>query len=147
MTERKIVLKDGGGHHEESLATAVAIRPGDLLEKLAAATVQKQSTASETGLNPEMLFAKKDIDPAKDISDSYDVSVQIQTYRAMKGDIIRGWLADGENVVVGDDLMVDGAGGWKEKTGSLPSHAVAEEAVDLSASLNTADGRITIRIK
>ncbi|MFQ5452467.1 MAG: hypothetical protein ACE5DQ_02805, partial [Candidatus Paceibacterota bacterium] len=56
------------------------------------------------------------------------------------------WLSDGESVVVGDQLEYGTTDGELVKRSSGISVATALETVDLSASANTAKGRLQVMV-
>ncbi len=161
MPNSIIIKRLGAEVIEELTATAVAIKPGYLLELASATTVQAHSTA-EGNVLP--MFALEDQFQGKAITADYAVSVKIQCWIPRRGDIVYAYLADGENVAVGDFLESNGAGAlqkhvsetesWDNASaaGSItvppnPIVGQAIEAVDLSDSANlTALGRIQVRV-
>jgi len=162
MPNSIIIKRHGAEVIEELTATAVAIKPGFLLEMASATTVQAHSSA-EGNVVPVM-FALEDQMQGKAITAAYAVSVKIQCWIPRSGDIVYGYLADGQNASVGDMLESNGAGSlqvhvsetesWDNASaaGSItvppqPIVGVAIEAVDLSDSANlSAIGRIQLRI-
>ena len=138
---------------EEYTATAVAIKPGMLLELASATTVQAHSTAAGNVAPP--MFAIEDQLQGKAITADYAVSTKIQCWIPRKGDIVYAYLADGQNASVGDFLESNGAGALNVHAADASNVpvigdaivGVALEAVDLTGSANlTALGRIKIRI-
>jgi len=152
MSNSIILKRLGAEVIEEITATAVAIKPGFLLEMASATTIQAHSSAAGNALP---MFAIEDQFQGKAITADYAVSVKIQCWIPRRGDQVYAYLADGENASAGDFLESNGAG-------SLQVHAadasnvpvigdaiigVALEAVNLSGSANlTAIGRIRVRI-
>ena len=130
---------------------AAAITPGHLLELTSAGKVQKHSNAGQVVLP---MFALEDEMQGNGIDDAYAAADQVQVWIPTRGDEVYAWLADGQNVSEGDYLESDGAGCLQKYAASsagvveYPSSIVAQalEAVDLSASANTAAGRIKVRI-
>ena len=162
MANNSIIVKRLGAEViEEYTATAVAIKPGYLLELASATTVQAHSSA-EGNVLP--MFAIEDQLQGKAITADYAVSSKIQCWIPRRGDIVYAYLADGQNASVGDFLESDGAGAlqvhvsetesWENASaaGSItvppnPIVGQAIEAVDLTGSANlTALGRIKVRI-
>jgi len=162
MAYNSIIIKRLGAEViEEYTATAVAIKPGYLLELASATTVQAHSSSAGNTLP---MFAIEDQFQGNGIATDYAVSVKIQCWIPRRGDVVYAYLADGQNASVGDFLESDGAGAlnvhvsetesWDsaDAAGSItvppnPIVGVALEAVDLSASANlTALGRIRVRI-
>lgn len=121
---RTILLK-GDPLQKERTATAVAITPGYLIERvISAETVQAHSTA---GGRAQKNFAIEDSNQGKEISDAYAASAQIQYMSARPGDEIDAVLQDGEVVVRGD---------WLESNGDGTLRKLVEQDVAQSASGN-----------
>lgn len=136
---------------EEYDATAVAgILPGMLLQLTSANKVQKHSVAGGNVL-PAM-FAVEDELQGKGVDDAFVASAKLQVWIPTRGDMVYAFLKDGENVAIGDALKSAGDGTLSKLTdgsGTSLSNAVvavAIEAVNLSASANTAAARIGVRI-
>lgn len=140
---------------EEYTSTAVAITPGHLLELTSAGLVQKHATASGNVL-PAM-FAVEDELQGRGIDTDFAVSSKLQVWIPTRGDQVYAWLADGENVAIGDPLESAGGGNLQKHVPDIDSAAdvetiyghaivaVALEAVDLTNSAAAA-GRIIVRI-
>jgi len=161
MANSIIVKRYGAKIIEEYTATAVAIKPGYLLEMASATTVRAHSS-SEGNVLP--MFAVEDELQGVSIATDYAVSVKIQCWIPRRGDIVYAYLADGQTAAVGNFLESNGAGAlqvhvsetesWEEVSGAgaitVPPNPIvgqAIEAVDLSGSANlTALGRIRVRI-
>jgi len=152
MPNSIIIKRLGAEVIEELTATAVAIKPGFLLELASATTVQAHSTA-EGNVLP--MFALEDQFQGKAITADYAVSVKIQVWIPRRGDIVNAYLADGEVAVIGSFLTSDGNGALDVYHADEPSDiqypagivGQAIEAVDLSDSANeSALGRIQVRI-
>ena len=163
MANSIIVKRLGAEVIEEYTATAVAIKPGYLLELASATTVQAHSTAEGNALP---MFAIEDALQGKAITADYVVSTIIQCWIPRRGDQVYAYLADGQTAAVGDFLESNGAGALQvhvdetESWGAGPSVGAGEitvppncivgqamEAVDLSTSANgSALGRIKVRI-
>lgn len=151
MAKNTIKVKKYSDVIEEYTATAVAITPGYLLELTSTGAVQAHSTAGGWATPP--MFALEDELQGNGISDNYAVSAKIQVWTPYRGDYVYALLADGENVAIGDKLVSAGDGTLKAHTNDSSATiveeqvvAVATEAVDLSASANTAAGRIIVKI-
>jgi len=154
MANNSIIVKRLGAEIiEEYTATAVAIKPGYLLELASATTVQAHSSAA--GNVAPAMFAIEDQMQGKAITADYAASTKIQCWIPRKGDIVYAYLADGETASVGSLLESNGAGALQVFVADEPSTqqypeniiGVAVEAVDLSGSANlTALGRIKVRI-
>jgi hypothetical protein len=153
MPNSIIIKRLGAEVIEEYTATAVAIKPGFLLELASATTVQAHSAAA--GNVAPAMFAIEDQFQGKAITTDSAVSAKIQCWIPRKGDIVYAYLADGENASVGSLLESNGAGALQVFVADEPSDqqypenivGVALEAVDLTGSANlTALGRIRVRI-
>lgn len=162
MPNSIIIKRLGAEVIEEYTATAVAIKPGYLLELASATTVQAHSAAEGNVVPP--MFAIEDQLQGGAITLDYEVSKKIQCWIPRSGDIVYAYLADGQNASVGDKLESNGAGAlqvhvsetesWDQASGAgaitvppQPIVGVALEAVDLSQSANlSALGRIKVRI-
>jgi hypothetical protein len=135
---------------EEYTATAVAITPGHLLELTSAGLVQKHHTAGGAVL-PAM-FAVEDELQGGGIDNDFSVSAKLQCWIPTRGDQVYAFLKDGENAIIGEALVSAGDGTLKclatDSAAVLTESiiAVALENVDLTASANTAAGRIIVRI-
>jgi len=148
-----IILKRLGAEViEEITATAVAIKPGYLLELASATTVQAHSGAAGNCLP---MFAIEDQFQGKAITADYAVSVKIRCWIPRRGDQVYAYLADGESASAGDFLESNGSGALAVVVADEPSEqtypgnlvGVALEALDLSQSANlSALGRIRVRI-
>lgn len=159
MAYNTIKVKKYSDIIEEYTATAVAITPGYLLEITSAGLVQAHATAQGNVLP---MFALEDELQGNPITTNYAASAKIQCWIPGRGDIVYALLKDGETVVIGDFLESAGNGQLQKhvadvesfesnEAGSItvyPNAIVGQalEAVDLSASANTAAGRILVRI-
>lgn len=160
MAYNTIKIKKYSDVIEEKTATAVAITPGYLVELTSAGTVQAHSTA---GGNVFPMFALEDELQGNGIATNYAVSAKIQCWVPGRGDEVYALLKDGENVAIGDFLESAGNGQLQKHVSDaeqwdsasafgsitvLPNQivGVATEALDLSASANTAAGRIVVKI-
>ena len=161
MASNSIIIKRFGAKiQEEITATAVAIKPGYLLEMASATTGRTHSTAAG---NVFPMFAVENELEGKAITADYAVSSKIQVWIPRRGDIVYAYLADGQNASAGNFLEsasggtlqvhVDDPDTWTSASPSGPATipasivGVAMEAVDLSGSANlTAIGRIKVRI-
>jgi hypothetical protein len=147
-----IIIKCYTKVQEEITATAVAIRPGMLLELTSTGLVQAHSGAAADVLP---MFALEDELQGRGIDTNYGVSTKVQVWIPRRGDIVNALLADGETAAIGSYLESNGAGALQVYSADEPSDTQypanlvgqAIEAVDLSDSANlTALGRIQVRI-
>lgn len=128
-----------------------AITPGMLIELTSSGTVQANSSA---GLACQKMFALEDELQGKTIADAYAADSPVQCWNTVPGEEVFAWLANGEDVAIGDLLVSDGAGALKAMTADSSATvteetpiAVALEAVDMSGSSGAdPSGRIKVRI-
>jgi hypothetical protein len=156
MAKNTIKVKKYSDVIEEYTATAVAITPGYLLELTSAGLVQAHSSAGGNVAPP--MFALEDELQGNGITDNITASAKVQVWIPYRGDMVYALLKDGENVAIGDLLESAGNGQLQKYVADAETSAgtttiygnqivaVALEAVDLSASANTAAGRIIVRI-
>lgn len=150
MAKQTIKLKKYADIVNEYNAAA-AITPGMLIELTSAGTVQANSAA---GLACQKQFALEDELQGKTIADAYAVGAPVQCWNTIPGEEVYAWLADGEDVAIGDKLVSDGAGKLKAMTEDSSAAVVEEtpiaialEAVDMSGSSGAdPSGRIKVRI-
>lgn len=127
------------------------ITPGMLVELASDGDVDVQDTAG--GVCSKM-FALEDELQGKTIDDDYDADEPVQCWVATPGEEVYAWLANGEDVAIGEILVADGNGKLKAATedssGVVVEEfpiAVALEAVDMSGSSGVdPSGRIKVRI-
>lgn len=141
MAFRKITIK-GDPVRGEALANA-AITPGHLIELISTGKVQKQAG---NALNHPMMIALENSLAGDEIGTAYAAGDMVQYGVFGSGDEAYVFLSDGENVVIGDELEVGSTDGEFIKRASGVSVATALEALDLSASANTTNGRLRVMI-
>lgn len=135
----------------EEYDSAAIITPGQLIELIAAGTVQRHSTAEGDALP---MFALEDELQGKGIDDNYAASTKVQCWVAQRGEHVYAFLADGENVTIGQFLASNGDGDLRlhDLASGGPEFplgivAVALEALDLSGSSGAEPTRrIIVRI-
>lgn len=100
---------NGQSVHDEALsAAASAIKPGHLIEELAAGTVQEHSG---TALNAQKLFALTDLTLGATIDDAYAVAALVRYGAFNTGQEVFGRVAVGSvAIVIGDALQSNGDG-------------------------------------
>ena len=103
---------------EEYVSTAVAITPGHMVELTSAGLVQKHATA---GGNVLPMFALEDELQGNGVDTAYAVSVPIQVWVPVRGEIVYAILADGASVAVGDFLESAGSGTLQKHTADVES--------------------------
>lgn len=151
-TPSTIILKGDPIYKEKDAGGAIT--PGDLIQRSSDGDVDVHGTA---GGNAAKLFAVENDIAGDGINDAYAAGEVCKFAAVYPGCEVYAWLADGENAAIGSylesngdgtlkvvDFVSDSAGNETDRTASIV--AVALEAVDLSASSNTADGRIKVEI-
>jgi len=104
---------NGQSIHEEALsAAASAIKPGHLIEELAAGTVQEHSG---TALNAQKLFALADPTLGKTIDDVYAVASLVRFGAFSSGQKVFGRVAVGSVAIVKGDALQSNGDGTVEK--------------------------------
>jgi len=136
----------------EEYEAAAAITPGMLIELTSAGKVQKHSSAGQFA---EKMFALENELEGGGIDDAYAAADQVQCWIAGRGDQVYAFLADGENVAIGDILESHGDGYLQKADAESAGSAtypdsvigIALEAVDMSGSSGEdPSGRIKIRV-
>lgn len=147
------LLADTAGQsiHKEALAAAATtIKPGMLLEELAAGTVQEHSTAAA---NAQKLFALTDLTLAATVDDAYAVASTVRYGAFRSGQEVYTWVAASAiAIVIGDVLESAGDGTVRKATADAATDTAqrdatvgyAIEAVDNSGG--GAIARIKIRV-
>jgi len=149
MAKKTIVGKAYLNIRDQAVATAVAITPGALVERVGGATtVQAHSTAGGVA---EKLFALEDTFQGKGIDDNYAVSVPIMLWSPIPGERVFA-LTDqtsGVSVAIGDFLISQGDGTLTPYAGAsagadeFPNSIVG---VALAAGVAGTDLRVMVQI-
>ena len=119
MAKNTIIVKAYDQVRDEKTATAVAITPGHLIERISTDLVQAHSIAGGP-VNP--WFAIEDAYQGKKITDDYAVSVIIFMWKPRPGDQIYAIADSGGAIVIGDFLESAGDGTLR-RVGDIPSSA------------------------
>ena len=142
MTYNTIKIKKYSDVIEEIDAVEV-FTPGHLLEETSAGKVQKHSTEASTVLP---MFALENELEGEGIDDAFSADDKVQCWIPYRGDMVYAWLADGEDVDIGNPLVSNGDGTLRKMVEKLESSAdttidyshrvvgFAVEAKDLSES-------------
>ncbi|HUS88038.1 MAG TPA: hypothetical protein VMW91_01500 [Desulfosporosinus sp.] len=136
MAIRRIHSK-GDWRHDEAVATAVAITPGMIVERITGGYVRAHSTEGGDGA---FIVAMEDALQGKTVSQAYAVSVPIMLGLPVQGSEMNCLLVAGESVVVGDDLVSNGLGMLIAEASVSSGVTVAKvfgkaaQVLDLSAS-------------
>lgn len=145
MAVKTIILKPELGMvtgRDEELAVA-AITPGHIIERVSTGKVQKQATGA---LNSPFTVAIENSLVGAEIDTAYAADEMVQFATLKPGDEAYCWLSDGQNVAIGDELEFSATDGELTARSAGISKATALEAVNLSASANTAAGRISVMV-
>lgn len=143
-----------GKYRLEEDLTTVAVTPGMLVQTFNSSGKKIKPHATAGGVAERAFAVEAPLEgisatsgTSRGIDDDYAIGELVHYHLVEPGAVVRAWLKDGENVVPGDLLISAGDGTLKKTTGSpLCYVAVAEEALDLSASSNTTNARITVRV-
>ncbi len=144
MAVKTIILKPELGMvtgRDEKLAVA-AITPGHIIERVSTGKVQKQAAGA---LNSPFTVAIENSLVGAEIDTAYAADEMVQFATLKPGDEAYCWLSDGQNVAIGDELEFSTDGELTARSAGI-SKATALEAVNLSASSNTAAGRIIVMV-
>ena len=134
MASNRIQL-DGEGYRVEEALGAAIVNPGNIVEKIAAGTVQKHSEEGGFGL---VMVAVEDALQGNTTVTAYASGARVIYHLETPGTRFQALLKAGESVSIGQSLISDGAGRLIAETsitsGSTAEKmmAWAEEAVDLS---------------
>lgn len=128
-----------------------AITPGHLVELMSTGKVRAHATAGGTA---QRMFALEDENQGNEIGDAYSADNVCRVGVFSPGQEVYGLLADGETAVIGSKLESEGDGTLRvvdtdASAGDIAVQSIvgiALEAVDLSASANTAAGRIRFEV-
>lgn len=111
MIEKTIVLRGHDkGHHDEGVLGAGVCTPGMAIELQAAGTFLQQSSAIATALKKAVKIVKEDALQGRTLLDAYASGERVFYYIPLPGDIINLFVKSGQNIVVGDNLVVEGTG-------------------------------------
>ncbi len=141
MAFRKIVIK--GDPIYSTVQANAAITPGHLVEYISTGKVQKQAGSASNFAR--MFMIEKSL-RGGEIGDACVENEQIEVASCYGGCEVYAWLSDGETVAIGDELEAGTTDGELIKLSSGQPIAIAREAVDLSASANSAAARIHVQI-
>lgn len=130
MAKNTIKLKKYVDIIEERNAVA-AITPGMLIELTSADKYQAHSSAG--GNASPTTVALEDELQGNGIDDNYAADNPVQAWIPQRGEQAYMILADGESVVIGDELESNGDGNLRKLTSGTPI-AASLETIDLSDS-------------
>ena len=102
------ILLRGDPISGEAPAAGATIKPGMLIERTSADKVQPHSSAGQAIVAP--IFARENEVIGGGIDDLYATNDNVLFYHARRGDWFYAWLANGENVAIGERLQSNGAG-------------------------------------
>ena len=145
MAHKTILLK--GDPLQKERKAAGAITPGHLIELDTSGELIVHATDGAIAAN---MFALENSLMGSEIGTAYADDDRVQYIVGRAGDEVYAWLADGENVSIGDFLVSKGDGTLRKMSGDSATEeavvAQALEALNLAASANTADGRLEVEI-
>lgn len=104
----RIVLK-GHNHYEEGEADS-AITPGMAIEQAADGTYDQTQAAQAAALKKGLKVAIEDALQGNTITDAYADGDRVFYYEPNEGDVIHALVKSGEDIDVGDELVVEGGG-------------------------------------
>lgn len=107
----KIVLK-GLGHHDEGEADAT-IYPGEAIRMAADGKYDPETLAAAVASGAGLKIAKEDVLQGKTVDDYYSDGDVVPFYTPLPGDHIQVLVKTGEDIDIGDNLAVEGAGSGK----------------------------------
>lgn len=142
--EKTIVLKSKG-HHDEGVAGG-AITPGMAVRLQAAGTYLQESLAQASALKGGLKIAKEDALQGKTFTQAYANGDQLFFYSALPGDHIHAFVKTGQNIAVGDLLVVEGGGSglFVEAAGTETKNQL--EALESSGGALGANTHIKCRV-
>jgi len=139
-----IVLK-GNGHHDEGEAGVGTIIPGMAIELQADGKYDPVVTAQAAALKAGLKIAKEDALQGKLITDTYTLADRVFFYSPQEGDHIFALVKSGEDIDVGNKLLVEGG------TSGLFVEAAAQtkfqlEALEDSGGVLAANTHLRMRV-
>jgi biotin carboxyl carrier protein len=139
-----IVLKQRG-HHDEGVADA-AIRPGEAIELAADGKFDPQASAQAAALKGGLKVAKEDALQGKAVDDAYAADDVVFFYSPVQGDHLQVLVKTGEDINVGDKLVVEGGGSglFVETAGTETKFQL--EALEDSGGALAADTLLRVRV-
>lgn len=140
-----IVLK-GMGHHDEGVADG-AIKPGCAVELAADGKYDEQTAAQAAALKTGLKIAKEAVlNAGKTVTDAYAAADVLFFYTACPGDHLHVLVKSGEDIDVGDKLVVEGGGSglFVEAAGTETKFQL--EALEDSGGALAANGFIRCRV-
>lgn len=158
-TKNTIYLRQGQSQRVqiERVANA-ALKPGHLVELMSTNKVRMHATAGGS-VTPAM-FAIEDENRGKGVTDSYAALDNVVCIIPQRGDFIRAWLKNAENVAIGDKLESAANGLLQKHVRDISNRphieeqivAIAMEAANLAgssladAAIGTQDGAGNVAI-
>ena len=139
-----IVLK-GKGHHDEGVADG-AIKPGCAVELAADGKYDEQSSAQAAALKGGLKIAKEDALQGKTITDAYAATDVVFFYTACPGDHLHVLVKSGEDIDVGDKLVVEGGGSGLFVKSAGTETKFQLEALEDSGGALAANGHLKCRV-
>lgn len=141
VNPKTILLKGSMTPHEEGKCGNVAIRPGMLIERNSANTLQPHGTA---GGRAATVFARENSIAGQGIDDDYVANDRVLAWHVRPGDEVYALLEPSANIAVGAKLESAGDGQLQAASGNF-TICEALEAVNSTGAANFAT-RIRVRI-
>lgn len=111
MIEKTIVLRGHDkGHHDEGVLGAGVCTPGMAIELQAAGTYLQATSAIGEAVKKGVRIVKEDALQGRTLLDAYAANERVFFYIPVHGDIINIFVKSGQNIVIGDDLVIEGTG-------------------------------------
>lgn len=162
-TSNTILLNSVGTIHKKEAPANGAVTPGDFLERATDGDFQRQSTAGQPG--PKLVALQNEAVGGL-ISTDYATGSNVIAAYVKPGDEVYGFVAaSAAAIVIGDELIFDGAGGFKKATsqadltgtltgtvdGALADIAdialTGNTAGDINTAVNTAIASANLQLK
>lgn len=145
MAGNTIVLK-GMGHHDEGRLDEI-VSPGHAIEQAADGDYDlPQGTQAELLKKISFKVAKEDALQGKTVDDAYAVGDIVSFYTPLPGDRIQVLVKSGEDIDVGDKLIIEagGSGLWVEAAGTETRYQA--EAIEDSGGALAANKLLSVRV-
>lgn len=97
------------GHHDEGVA-GEAVSPGMAIELQADGKYDQMTSAQAAALKRGLQIAKEDGLQGKTIDDDYALDDVLFFFTALPGDHVNALVKSGEDIAIGDKLVVEGGG-------------------------------------
>ena len=142
--EKTVLLKGSPLRKELAMTASEAILPGHLVERVAAGTLSKHSTAASVAAKS---FALENESDGSGIDNAYGDGENVIFVTCTSGDEVSAILADSNTIVIGDFLESNGDGTLKKvATDAATDDTQRESVVGVALEAVTTSGS-TARLK